>query len=191
MDCTDFLVRYSDYDDSLIPPSEAELFRAHMAECGDCARYDRVLRKGRMLARQIQVPEPSEEFQRRLQLRLWGEASHSADRGRRSSRLAAGLAAVTVLAATAAGLSLMEGASAERFAAAPALEPEAVASAPARSAGVYQGAVLLAAGTSSPRPWTAQRVDHTVTGSYSPLVTGPPAFRSGYPALEGSFTLRR
>ena len=65
MDCHEFLARYSDYDDSRIPPSEAARFHAHLAECPSCARYDRVLRKGRMVARQLRV-EPSTDFVRRL-----------------------------------------------------------------------------------------------------------------------------
>ena len=74
MDCTEFLNRYSEYDDSLVPPSEADRFRSHMASCDACTRYDRVLRKGRMLARQAPGVEPSDDFVPRLHARLWSEA---------------------------------------------------------------------------------------------------------------------
>ena len=73
MDCTEFLNRYSEYDDSLVPPAEADRFRSHMASCDSCTRYDRVLRKGRMLARQAPGVEPSDDFVPRLHARLWSE----------------------------------------------------------------------------------------------------------------------
>ncbi|MFW6206115.1 MAG: zf-HC2 domain-containing protein, partial [Gemmatimonadota bacterium] len=93
MNCREFLRRYSEYDDSLIPAFEADRFRAHMAECPSCARYDRVLRKGRMLARQLPRLEPDPDFLPRLRLRLLQQPRRRPIR----ARLAAGLAAATVL----------------------------------------------------------------------------------------------
>ncbi|MFW5951867.1 MAG: anti-sigma factor family protein, partial [Gemmatimonadota bacterium] len=104
MDCREFLTRYSDYDDSLVPPTEAERFRAHMAGCEACARYDRVLRKGRMLARQLPGPEPATDFGPRLLRRLL-ECRHGVRSRRRLAAVPVPAAAAVlglVLAATAA-----------------------------------------------------------------------------------------
>ena len=196
MDCTEFLSRYSDYDDSLVPGEEAAVFRSHMERCPACARYDRVLRKGRMLMRQSRGVEPSENFVRGLHLRLWREARLDMERARRASRLASGLAAVTVVAVVAAALGLLApsrgagGSAAEiAVAAAPAAER---APAGMRAPRAAEGLPALpAAGPSEPRPWAAQRVDRRIASSYSPLVTGPPAYRARETGLDASITLRR
>lgn len=174
MDCREFLHRYSEYDDSLVPAHEADRFRAHMAECRACARYDRVLRKGRMLARQLPAPEPSPDFIPRLRRRLLRTPPRR--RGFRGARLAAGLAAATVLLVALSAVEVMESGGPE------AAEGGAVtgggagrpASRPAH-AGVP---VLPVASGGSTRAWTTQEVATADTSSYSPLVVGPPAYRS-------------
>lgn len=184
MDCREFLLRYSDYDDSLIPAAEAERFSAHLSGCSSCARYDRVLRKGRMLARQLPRPEPSPDFMPRLQRRLLQVRS---GRGRsRGAVLAAGLAAATVLMVAAAAVQLMG--SAGRASDAPGAGAVAVQS--AGTSGVRSGrpALVPAAGLAmlsqlsstrpaTPRAWVTGTVATADTASYSPLVTGPPVFR--------------
>lgn len=164
MDCREFLLRYSDYDDSLVPAQEAARFQAHMAECASCARYDRVLRKGRMVARQLPVPEPSPDFIPRLQLRL------RASRSRRrwpGAGLATGLAAVTVLVVATSAVIVLEDA------------PGTAASAP----GVVT--VLPAVEPGPPRGWMAEEVAPPVVASYSPLETGPPSYRRRLPSSRG------
>jgi anti-sigma factor RsiW len=206
MDCNEFLSRYSDYDDSLLPKAETARFRAHMEACASCARYDRVLRKGRMLARQARGIEPSEDFAGQLHFRLWREARRDRDRARRASRLAAGLAAVTVLAVSAAGVGLLDGA-----AAAGSDRPAAVAGSGPWGDGARAGERIPAArglapprvrpsaaglpvdglaDASDPRPWGARRVDRRIASSYSPLVTGPPAYRAPGRGLGPTITLR-
>jgi hypothetical protein len=107
MDCNEFLDRYSDYDDSLVSAGEIEGFRAHMAGCDACARYDRVLRKGRMLARQVPAPQPSGAFVPRLHMRLWRENGRAARRAARTSQLAAVLPALTLILALTAVMALL------------------------------------------------------------------------------------
>lgn len=181
MNCQEFLDRYSDYDDSLLLAPELDRFRSHMAECESCARYDRVLRKGRMLARQLPPVRPGEDFIPRLNQRV--RFQH---RERRPSSAilvlggaAGALAGVTVLLTSFWAVSLM-------FESAPAtaadLEPTA---APGPSAwawspaggGAVLGSNVANHGGAAFNGWSVQRVDHHVSSTYSPLVTGPPAFR--------------
>lgn len=184
MDCREFLLRYSDYDDSLIPAAEAERFSAHLSECASCARYDRVLRKGRMLARQLSRPEPSPDFIPRLQLRLLQVRS---GRGRwKGAGLAAGLAAVTVLMVATAAVQLMG--SAGDASDAPGAGAVTVQPVGPTGAGSGRPAFVPAAGLAmlsqlsstrpaTPRAWVTRTVATADTASYSPLVTGPPVFR--------------
>jgi hypothetical protein len=197
MDCTEFLSRYSDYDDSLVSGEEVARFRVHMDGCSSCARYDRVLRKGRMLARQAPGVEPSDDFVGGLHLRLWREARRDVERARRASRLATGLAAVTVMVVAVAGIGLIgrgggpgEG---PRTVAVGAVAPAGeIAPGLASGARPAEGLPALpATDAPEPRPWGVQRVDRRIASSYSPLVTGPPAYRSPEAMLEASITLRR
>ena len=107
MDCQEFLTRYSEYDDSQVTSSEEARFQAHLESCASCARYDRVLRKGRMVARQLRV-DSAPDFLTRLDQRLWRE-SHRARRSglRRPAQVAAALAALTVLLAASAAIGLL------------------------------------------------------------------------------------
>lgn len=109
MDCTEFLDRYSEYDDSLVAADDAERFRAHMTACEGCARYDRVLRKGRMLARQLPRPEPSRDFVPQLHMRLWSERTDAARQTSRIPLAVAALPAVTIVVALAALLAVAPG----------------------------------------------------------------------------------
>lgn len=184
MDCTEFLNRYSEYDDSLVPPAEADRFRAHMAVCEACLRYDRVLRKGRMLARQTPGVEPSDDFVPRLRVRLsWQERGRTDRVLRAPAQSASALAAVTVLLTVIVALGLLMQAPDLRLAS----TPRPVASVGSGGSGLDAGpssripprlpAVGLAAEPTAPRDWAFQRVDRTVLSSYSPLIVGPPAYR--------------
>lgn len=177
MDCREFLHRYSEYDDSLVSASELARFRAHMAECRSCARYDRVLRKGRMLARQLPGPEPSPDFIPRLRRRLlWGPPRRGGFRG---TRLAAGLAATTILLVATSAVRLLEpGDPTLPAGAATVADPAVNPVLRPIGAGVP---MLPVAMTGTTRAWTAEKVAMADTSSYSPLVTGPPAYRSRLP----------
>ncbi|HLU24740.1 MAG TPA: zf-HC2 domain-containing protein [Longimicrobiales bacterium] len=84
MTCQEFLARYSDYLDEQLEPLEAALCRAHMERCPSCARYDRVLRRGLALVRELPQIEPSSDFMPRLQHRLY-HVDDDLEMGRRAS----------------------------------------------------------------------------------------------------------
>jgi predicted anti-sigma-YlaC factor YlaD len=180
MTCNDFIQRYSDYDDSLLSARELAVFRAHLTVCCRCARYDRVLRKGRMLARQLPPVEPGEDFVPRLHMRL---QQLRIDRRRRAATpvlggAATALAAITVVFGAMWALTLMDGASPAHPASevADASPPSARAVPAARSsAPAWRGFPVLEA--RAPREWGVRRVDHHGPVTYSPLVTGPPVYR--------------
>lgn len=200
MNCNDFLLGYSDYDDSLLDDTELESFRAHLTACASCARYDRVLRKGRMLARQHARVTPGEDFIPRLQDRLW---QHRVDRRRRLATsvpggAAAALAAVTVILSTLGVVALMDetaAASGSRGVATADLGAGAGAGAEASEAAVWEagresrgwGPVPVVE-EPTPRDWGARRVDQRVPVAYSPLVTGPPTYRVQH-AFQASATM--
>lgn len=203
MNCTEFLHRYSDYDDSLLDETELESFRAHLTACVSCARYDRVLRKGRMLARQHAQVTPGEDFIPRLQDRLW---QHRIERRRRFATsvpggAAAALAAVTVVLSSLGVVALMEETGASRASAGATTTAAAGAGDGAGAVGDAAEAAVWVAEPGSrgwgpvpvveapaPRDWGARRVDQRVPVAYSPLVTGPPAYRVQH-AFQASATM--
>ncbi|MDP9348293.1 MAG: zf-HC2 domain-containing protein, partial [Gemmatimonadota bacterium] len=70
MDCEQFLDGYSDFRDGLLPFEDAVEFEIHLDACESCGRYDRVLRRGADLCRDLPEVEASEDFRARLQDRL-------------------------------------------------------------------------------------------------------------------------
>lgn len=196
MDCPEFLSRYSEYDDSLVSPAEADRFRVHMALCESCTRYDRVLRKGRMLARQLPEVEPSDDFVPRLRARLWQESHGGSRLTAGPARVAAALPAVTMLLAITAALALLGRADAGALATVPSGVRLAMATdhSAARSPSIAGGPatdrapVLPLLGPVEPREWGVERVDREVASSYSPLITGLPAYPAGRPRSQGYTT---
>ena len=166
MDCTDFLDRYSDYDDSLLTPREEAIFRAHLEICEACARYDRVLRKGRMLARQM-APEPTADFMPRLRLRLLASPE---PRLSGPGPVAAG-GFLTLALAAVLGLWVVDSGSTDRDSAALQIASRHTS--------------LPAMASLRPVDWTTGRVDRAEVSSYSPLEIGPPAYRASRSATTG------
>lgn len=82
MNCQEFLARHSEYLDGELDAPEVSLFEAHIANCPSCSRYDRVVRGGLQLVRQLPEIEPSSDFFPRLQHRIYHveEASRAASR---------------------------------------------------------------------------------------------------------------
>jgi hypothetical protein len=180
MDCTEFLARYSDYDDSLLDVSELHRFRGHLSQCDSCSRYDRVLRKGRMLARQAPRLPPDESFAPRLNQRLWQTRTR-----RRAGFIgvpggaATALAGVTVVVCSLWAVTLMD--QGVTLAGSAEAEIPVVDLPPQHAAGperVFARKALPPASTAPPRHWTDRRVDQPVPVTYSPLVTGPPTYRA-------------
>jgi hypothetical protein len=92
--CDDILVRHSDYLEGSLAPHDAARIQWHLATCSSCARYDRIVRRGLELVRGLPEVEPSEDFQDRLQHRLF----HVQDAAAISEPRAAGGAAALAVA---------------------------------------------------------------------------------------------
>lgn len=94
MDCAEFLQGYSDYSDGLRTPEQLRDFESHLHQCPTCARYDRVVRQGIDLFRQLPRPDASPDFLPRLRHRLY----HIDDHTVLGSRLGGGAALVAMAA---------------------------------------------------------------------------------------------
>lgn len=81
MNCTDFLERHTEWlDGELDSPASRELM-AHASACESCARYDRVVRRGTQLVRELlPAAEVSAEFESRVRHRLYHERDAMARR---------------------------------------------------------------------------------------------------------------
>ena len=81
MHCKDFLERHTDWLEGELDPTIASQIMAHAATCQSCARYDRVVRRGAELARELLPPtEVSPEFGARMRHRLFHERDEMARR---------------------------------------------------------------------------------------------------------------
>jgi hypothetical protein len=69
--CEQFRARHGDYLDGVLPAAELAQVRRHLGACVLCARYDRVVRRGLELARQLPELRPAEDFELRLQHRIF------------------------------------------------------------------------------------------------------------------------
>jgi hypothetical protein len=108
IDCQTFIERYSAYLDHDVSWAEREEIEAHADECETCARYDRVVRRGTDVLRDLPELEVSEDFGERLQWRLHQE-DWEAKRERNLARpaQALGTAALAGMIALAAWVPLM------------------------------------------------------------------------------------
>lgn len=106
MNCRQFLTLHSEYADGLLTPGDAAPLAAHVESCAACARYDRVVRRGTELVRDL-LPrvEASRDFERRVRHRLL----HVRDEGmrRRAGTASVYAAATVVLLGAGAGLFLL------------------------------------------------------------------------------------
>jgi anti-sigma factor RsiW len=106
--CDEVLALYSDYVDGLLPAREAVRVQWHLGWCGACARYDRVVRRGAALARELPPVRPSDSFADRLQHRLFHLQDGSAIAEPRTGGGAAALALAGVLALLAWSPALLQ-----------------------------------------------------------------------------------
>lgn len=105
--CQTFLERYSAYLDHDVSWAEREEIEAHADECESCAHYDRVVRRGTDVLRDLPELEVSDDFGERLQWRLH-QADHEARRERMARPAQAlGTAALAGMIALAAWVPLM------------------------------------------------------------------------------------
>lgn len=68
--CSELLARHGDYLDGMLAAHEAARLQWHMSVCCSCARYDRIVRRGIDLAREVPDITPTPDFEQRLQHRL-------------------------------------------------------------------------------------------------------------------------
>lgn len=108
MNCRDFLARHSEYVDDVVDPAIASRMSAHARACSSCARYDRVVRRGGELVRDL-LPRVSvsAEYESRMRHRLY----HVRDEmtRRRLSPLGSygALASIVLVAAVAGALTFL------------------------------------------------------------------------------------
>lgn len=101
MTCQEFLARYSEFLDELLDPMEAARWHHHLGRCASCARYDRVVRQGLELVRDLPLVEPSPDFEPRLQHRLFHARDEQADERASGASAVVALAIAGMLAAIA------------------------------------------------------------------------------------------
>lgn len=105
LSCRDCLARHSEYMDGRMDAESAEQWRAHLAVCSDCARYDRVLRRGLQVLHKQPAIEVGSDFLLQLQQRLAHEDRTSAWRPMTS--LASAAVAVAAMLAFAAWVPVL------------------------------------------------------------------------------------
>jgi anti-sigma factor RsiW len=169
------MASHSEYLDGNLSPVAAAQLSAHADVCADCARYDRIVRKGIDLVRDLPDVEPSSEFEMRLQHRIFHMEDAAALQPRATSAATAlGVAAAIALLAW-SPLLLMSG---DREAGAVGFEQAAE-----NAFVVFDTSPMFS--PSSWYPTTMPAPAHQPSamfamfpGPYSPLVVTPPAHRS-------------
>ena len=71
MECDEFLEGYSSYRDGRLEDEGRRRFERHLEGCSSCARYDRVIRRGTEIFRNLPRARPSTDFLPRLRHRLY------------------------------------------------------------------------------------------------------------------------
>ncbi len=71
MECERFLEGYSDYLDGLTSADSAREFEQHLRICGRCQRYDRVMKQGLALCRDLPEVDAAPDFLPRLRHRIY------------------------------------------------------------------------------------------------------------------------
>lgn len=71
MECDEFLEGYSSYRDGRLGDEGRRRFERHLDGCSSCARYDRVIRRGTEIFRNLPRARPSADFLPRLRHRLY------------------------------------------------------------------------------------------------------------------------
>ena len=178
--CDAYMASHSEYLDGLLSPVAAAQLGAHADACADCARYDRIVRKGIDLVRDLPAVEPSPEFEMRLQHRIFHMEDAAALQPRATSAATAlGVAAAIALLAWSPLLVV----SGKRDAGAVAGFEQAPENAfvvfdtgPMFSQSTWYPTTMPAAPAHQPSAMFAM-----FPGPYSPLVVTPPAHRSVRP----------
>lgn len=67
MECEEFLSSYSDFLDQTFERHDLPDYCAHLLSCRSCAEYDRVMRRGLHIVRQLDPPAPEPHLVSRVQ----------------------------------------------------------------------------------------------------------------------------
>jgi anti-sigma factor RsiW len=171
--CDEYLARHSEYLDGLLSPAMSARLSAHAGSCDSCARYDRIVRRGIDLVRDLPDVEPSEDFELRLQHRIFHveDARVLPSRGT-GAAVALGVAAAIALLAWSP--MLVDNGSAPMVAS-QSFQPEPATdlTTPRFGADAWYPLSLPLAPAHQPATLLA-----AFPGPYSPLVVTPPAHRS-------------
>lgn len=191
MSCDEILAAHTDYLDGLLPAHEAARVQWHLASCTACGRYDRIVRRGTELVREMPEIVPSDDFTERLQHRLYhvqDAAALASTRGA-SPGVAATVAVAGVLALLAwSPLMVREGVMEPGTAmsmesALPddaAAQPGAVIDLTLEHDDIWNAGLIPvpAPAIMSLRGGDAVQTLASYPGPYSPLVVTPPAHRA-------------
>ena len=71
MNCSEFVARFTDYVDGAAAPADMRAMEEHLGGCDSCRRYRTVVEHGAELLRSLPAPELREDFEPRLQHRLY------------------------------------------------------------------------------------------------------------------------
>src|SRR5688500_16100953 len=99
LNCRDFMEYHAEYIDGIVPAGRARQFDAHATSCRSCGQYDRVIRRGLLLARNLPEIQPSGHFHENLQHRLMGLDAEGPQPIKASNATVVVIAAVLVLVA--------------------------------------------------------------------------------------------
>lgn len=94
MECDEFLQSFSDFLDAEFEKHPREEYTQHLESCAECGEYDRVMRRGLRLVRELDAPEPVPEFMPRLQRSFLAQRERSEVLGEYAK--AAGIAGLTI-----------------------------------------------------------------------------------------------
>jgi hypothetical protein len=176
--CDEVVASHSDYLDGLLPPHEAARVQWHLGVCRTCARYDRVVRCGVDLVRELPEITPSDDFAERLQHRIYHIQDGSRLQGPRTGSAVATFAVASVIALL-AWSPVYFGGRTDETAAITLNDAAAPPFLPAPTLLGRAGDVWLPA--SSPSPLGGADPIHVLAsfpGPHSPLVVTPPSHRT-------------
>lgn len=116
MDCGEFLKGYSEYLDARVEGHVLLDYRVHLGDCPRCTEYDRVMRRGLKLVKELDPPDSSRNLLpavRRVVLARPARPRSGAARELGKAAAIAGLAAASLLAMASARLLQQGGATLE------------------------------------------------------------------------------
>lgn len=99
MDCAEFLERYSEFLDGEIEASRVPAYQRHIVSCSGCAEYDRVVRRGLRLVRELERPEATPDFVPQLERRFLDGSQRSPWIEYTKAALVAGVTTIAIMAA--------------------------------------------------------------------------------------------